>query len=281
MELYFSALQVSLAYGLMSLGIFITLRIFRLPDITTDGSFTCGAAVYALGMQDMNGSLPLFLLLAFLAGSAGGFCTGWITEKLRIKPLISGILVMSALYSINLLLMGKSNISIPLSEEALSPFYTWLTPSLVLCLALGALAFLLHSDYGLAMRATGHAEQMAMAHGIRPGHMRIAGLMLANGLTALSGAMVARFQGFTDINMGVGIVIAGLGSVMISESILQALGVKKLWLRLLFLVPATMLFRLILAFSLSMGVDPVLLKLVSSFLVLCVMSIPLLTRKPA
>lgn len=279
MDMYLAAIQVALAYALMSLGIFVTLRIFKLPDITTDGTFTSGAVIYALMMQDAEQSLFPVLLLAFFAGGIGGFLTGIINEKLRIQPLLSGILVMTALYSINLLLLGKSNMSLPMLPEAESFFQAWFVPLVVLMSCLGSIAWLLYSDYGLAMRATGHAEQMVKSQGIYPGRMRIAGLLIANGFTALSGAMVARFHGFADMGMGIGIVIAGLGSVMISETLMQAFGVQSLLIRLLMLIPATMLFRFILAFSLSLGIDPVLLKLISSMLVLGVMAIPLLFRK--
>lgn len=279
MDMYLAAIQVSLAYALMSLGIFVTLRIFKLPDITTDGTFTSGAVIYALMMQDAEQSLFPVLLLAFFAGGIGGFLTGIINEKLHIQPLLSGILVMTALYSINLLLLGKSNMSLPMLTEAESFFQAWLVPLVVLMSCLCSISWLLYSDYGLAMRATGHAEQMVKSQGIYPGRMRIAGLLIANGFTALSGAMVARFHGFADMGMGIGIVIAGLGSVMISETLMQAFGVQSLLIRLLMLIPATMLFRFILAFSLSLGIDPVLLKLISSLLVLGVMAIPLLFRK--
>lgn len=279
MDMYLAAIQVALAYALMSLGIFVTLRIFKLPDITTDGTFTSGAVIYALMMQDAEQSLFPVLLLAFFAGGIGGFLTGIINEKLRIQPLLSGILVMTALYSINLLLLGKSNMSLPMLPEAESFFQAWFVPLVVLMSCLGSIAWLLYSDYGLAMRATGHAEQMVKSQGIYPGRMRIAGLLIANGFTALSGAMVARFHGFADMGMGIGIVIAGLGSVMMSETLMQAFGVQSLLIRLLMLIPATLLFRFILAFSLSLGIDPVLLKLISSLLVLGVMAIPLLFRK--
>jgi putative ABC transport system permease protein len=279
MDMYLAAIQVSLAYALMSLGIFVTLRIFKLPDITTDGTFTSGAVVYALMMQNADQHLLPVLFFAFFAGGLGGFLTGIINEKLKIQPLLSGILVMTALYSINLLLLGKSNMSLPLSPDADSFFESWFIYLLVLMICLGSISWLLYSDYGLAMRATGHAEQMVKSQGIFPGRMRIAGLMIANGLTALSGAMVARFHGFADMGMGIGIVIAGLGSVMISETLLQAFGVRSLLIRLCMLLPATMLFRFILAFSLSLGVDPVLLKLISSLLVLGIIAIPILFRK--
>ncbi|MCU0446813.1 MAG: hypothetical protein MUE85_18040 [Microscillaceae bacterium] len=278
---YLSALVLGLGFTAMAIGIFISMRIFDIPDITTDGSYTLGGAVTALLLL---AKVPLFLTFwaAILAGALAGVCTGLIHTRLKINALLAGILVMTALYSINLSMMGRSNL--PLIETAnlleifnfnQASFFSQFVVLLFLNIGLwGLITYLLKTDFGLAMRATGNSETMIRANGVNTRRMKTIGLGIANALTAFSGFLIVQYQGFADINMGIGIVIVGLGSVMIGESLSNWLGWQKISYRLLGIIAGTLLFRLILAVSLALGVSPNLLKLTTTLLVLLVVALP-------
>jgi putative tryptophan/tyrosine transport system permease protein len=284
MSFYISALVLALALSFLGFGIFISVKIFNFPDITTDGSYTLGAAISAVLLMN-NFSPPLALLFSFVAGSIAGCLTGAITTKLKIEPLLSGILMMTALYSINLLVMQKSNIPLRDNNTIFSFLFKESNEEnqlLVLCIAVVCMLFflvtLLKTDFGLVLRASGNSKEMMEAMGVDTDKIKIIGLSFSNGLTALSGSLVAQYQGFCDINMGIGIVILGLGSVMISESILKFFEINSLWWRLLGVVAGTIIFRFILAFALSIGLDPVYLKLVTALMVLIVVGLPSLKK---
>ncbi|NJL12993.1 MAG: ABC transporter permease [Microscillaceae bacterium] len=279
--------MLGLAFAAMGLGIFITLRIFDIPDITTDGSYTLGGAITAVLLL-AQWPLLAILGLALLGGALAGMITGIIHTRLRVNALLAGILVMTALYSVNLEVMGKSNL--PLLEvqnflhllqfmglgAGLSGLLVLLLVGLMLW---GALSYLLRTDFGLAMRATGNAEAMIRANGVNTDRMKIIGLALANALTALSGFLVVQYQGFADINMGIGIVIVGLGSVVIGETLSRWTGQHQIGGRILGVILGTIVFRLILALALAAGVHPNWLKLLTSAFVLLVVALPNLRWK--
>jgi putative ABC transport system permease protein len=281
MNFYLSAILLGLGFASLALGIFITIRIFNIPDITTDGSFTLGGAVTAVLLSN-NIALPFVLLASFGAGAIAGSITGFIHTKLKVNALLAGILVMTALYSINLSIMGRSNIPLLNVNNIFNRFTIFSDANmqqLVILLSFAILlwlliAWLLKTDFGLAMRATGNNENMIRALGVNTDRMKITGLALANGLTALSGCLITQIQGFADINMGIGIVILGLGSVMIGELFLRMIRLNRITLHLLFVIAGSIFFRLILAFALSVGVDALYLKLVVALFVLLVVSIP-------
>jgi putative ABC transport system permease protein len=281
MDFYTSAILQGLGYVPMAVGIFITLRIFNIPDITTDGSFTLGAAVTALFLVSGWGTaitLPAVLISGALAGTA----TGLIHTKLRVHPLLSGILVMTALYSVNLLVMGRSNIPFAGVEQLFDGTQSATLYLIVFALVTGIfIVWLLRTDFGLAMRATGSSERMIRALGVNTDAMKITGLALANALTAMSGFLVAQFQSFADINMGIGIVISGLAAVMIGESLMKLFRSNATWLVIFFVIAGSVVFRLILAFVLSRGLDPNYLKLVTALLVLMVLMIVAIKRPRA
>jgi len=282
---YLSALILGLAFAAMGLGIFISMRIFDIPDITTDGSYTLGAALTAVLLLE-NQSIFLLFLLVPLVGMIAGMITGFIHTKLKVNALLAGILVMTALYSINLILMGKSNLPLIDTQNIFQLFTSFLSLTyaelLVLVLVIFVLAlaliFLLKTDFGLAMRATGDSETMIRANGVNTDWMKILGLGFANALIAISGSLVAQYQRFADINMGIGVVIIGLGSVMIGEALSNALSLKKIHWRILGVIIGTILFRMILGFTLALGIDPNLLKLVTAILVLIVVALPNLKK---
>jgi putative ABC transport system permease protein len=270
----------------MGLGIYITMKIFRIPDITTDGSYTLGAAVTAVLLLQ-GWSLWFVMGATIVAGAFSGVLTGLVHTRLKIDALLAGILVMTGLYSVNLTILGRSNIPLIDLETiftALSiferPVYNELWVGLLFLVVLGALlSYMLRTDFGIAMRATGNSESMTRAMGINNDRMKIIGLAIANALTALSGFLVAQYQNFTDINMGIGIVLVGLGSVLIGDALINWLGVQRIWLQLVFIVAGGILFQMVLAVALSLGVNPNLLKLITAVFVLAIVGIPRLARR--
>lgn len=281
-SLFLTAILRGLAFSALALGIFISMRIFDIPDITTDGSYTLGGAITAILLVT---AFPNWLILpiVIVGGALAGMVTGFIHTKLEVNALLAGILVMTALYSINLIVMGQSNI--PLNDvESIFDFWSFAYSDLLVLLLFtfilwGFMTWILKTDFGLAMRATGNAENMIRAFGVNTQRMKIIGLAMANALVALSGYLLVQFNGFADIHMGIGIVIVGLGSVMIGEALSTALGIRNITLRLLTIIAGTILFRLILAFTLYLGIDSRLLKLVTATFVLLAVALPILQKK--
>lgn len=286
MSFYLSAILLGLAYCGMGLGIYITLRIFNIPDITTDGSYTLGAAVTA-AMLSHGFSLPVVLIAVMIAGAIGGMCTGLIHTKMKIDPLLAGILVMTALYSVNLGIMGRSNIPLintPNIENifAFIPGDTtrWIAVMLLFTVGLCILiAYMLKTDFGLAMRATGNSETMVSAMGVNTKRMKVIGLSVANALTATSGFLVCQYQQFTDINMGIGIVIFGLGAVMMGEAVLSFTKIQSIPIHLAGVIFGCILFRVIIGAALTIGINPNWLKLVTAVIVLIVVALPNIRKK--
>lgn len=281
MDFYLGALLQGCCFSGLAVGIFLSMKIFNIPDITTDGSYTLGAVVTAILMQRQ---LPpgLILPIVLAAGALAGAFTGIIHTKLKINALLAGILVMTALYSINLTLMGRSNIPLLNYKTLFSSLVIVKDANLntliillgfVMLLAL-LISYILKTDFGIAMRATGSSETMIRALGVNTDRMKIIGLALANALTASSGYLIAQYQGFTDINMGIGIVIAGLGSVIIGETFINWTHINSISRSILLVISGALIFQLVLAFTLSLGVDAGLLKLVTALFVLLIVSLP-------
>lgn len=281
MSFYLTAIALALALTALGWGIYLSLRVFNIPDITTDGSYTLGAALTAIHLST-GGSWIVAIALSLLGGFLAGLTTGLIHTKLKVNALLAGILVMTAAYSVNLSIMGKSNIPLLQTKDLFSSLSIFndstistISILLVILLAIGfALNYFLKSDVGLAMRATGSAPEMAASMGIPVQRMKIIGLAIANALTALSGSIVAQYQGFADINMGIGIVIFGLGAVMIGESIVSLFPQKSIALRLFAVVLGCIIFRAVIAFSLASGIDPNWLKAITAAFVLVFVAIP-------
>ncbi len=284
MNFYLTAILLGLGFSSLAMGIYISMRIFNIPDITTDGSFTLGGAVTAIMLSSGQPVYYVFIF-AFIAGAIAGALTAIIHTRLKVNALLSGILVMTALYSVNLAIMGRSNIPLigtPSIFQQINGVSELQSQLIVLLIFSGiiffGLSWLLKTDFGLAMRATGNNEVMIRAFGVNTTRMKIAGLALANGLTAVSGFLISQLQGFSDIGMGIGIVILGLGSVMIGEIFMRLLKIRNIAIHLLGVIAGTIIFRLILAFALSIGIDSLYLKLVVAIFVLIVVSIPNLKR---
>lgn len=281
MEFYLTALVLGLCLSSMALGIFISMKIFNIPDITTDGSYTLGAVVTAL-LLTAHWNTAAIIPVVLIAGAIAGVLTGLIHTRLKIDALLAGILVMTGLYSINLTLLGRSNVpllNIPVLFSTLhifsSPVYNNVAIALLfIAIITLIIAYLLLTDFGIAMRATGSNASMTRALGINDAKMKIIGLAIANSLTALSGYLVCQYQNFTDINMGIGIVITGLGSVLIGQTLINWWNIKSILFQLVVILFGSILFQLVLAFTLSIGIDPNLLKLVTASFVLLIVVIP-------
>jgi putative ABC transport system permease protein len=295
MSLLIGSLTIGLILSLLALGVYISFRIFDFPDITADGSFTLGAAVMAtLLVHQVN---PFIASAAgFCAGMLAGALTGLLHSKFKIHGLLAGILVMTALYSINLHIMGKSNVPLltnttlaTFAEQAAGILYGHETATILgwevsardaailLCTVLG-LAFVagllnwfLRTNLGTAMRATGDNQQMIRALGVNVGMMTILGLALSNGLIALSGALLAQYQGFADVQMGIGMVVWGLASVIIGEALV---GTRRVGLAIAGAIMGAVLFRLLVALALRWGLNPNDLKLITAVFVFLALVLP-------
>jgi putative ABC transport system permease protein len=288
MDFYLTALLQGLCFAGIAFGIYISMKIFNIPDITTGGSYTLGGVVTgAMLMHNQPGYIILPTVL--FAGGVAGALTGIIHTKLKINALLAGILVTTALYSINLTILGRSNLpllNLPtlfsvvnlITDINQNSLFILLSFTLVVTLIMG---YLLKTDFGLAMRATGNSEAMIRALGVNTDRMKITGLAIANALTALSGYLFVQLQGFADISMGIGIMIVGLGSVIIGETIINWLRITSVWLSLVLVMAGTVIFQFVLAFTLSIGVDANLLQLVTAVFVLLIVGLPRLTGRQA
>ncbi|PPL00334.1 ABC transporter permease [Parapedobacter indicus] len=281
MDFYVAAIIQAMCFGPLVIGLFLSMKIFNIPDITTDGSYTLGAVITAVGLaQGSSAIVTLFLALA--GGALAGSCTALIHTRLRIHALLAGILVMTALYSVNLVLLGRSNMPLLGYMDIFSGFGVFESPDhntlsvllIMLAILFLVMSYLLRSDFGIAMRATGDSEPMIRAQGVNTSRMKVYGLAISNALVACSGSLMAQFQGFTDINMGIGIVISGLGAVIIGDTAINFLKVRAISVMLVCVLFGVVIFQLILAAALGVGVDANLLKLTTSLLVLFIVALP-------
>jgi len=280
------SLYEGLAFGFVTIGVYLTFRVLAFPDLTVDGSFVLGGAVAAVLI--VNGVNPfLATLAAFGAGMCAGLATSLLNTKLKIPALLASILVMVGLYSINLRVMGRSNL--PLLREAtifsltsqLLGLETRLEYRLVVAGVLAVVVFFilnwfLRTEIGLALRATGDNEQMVRGAGVDTDKMTILGVSIANGLVAFSGGVVAQGQGFSDVNMGVGMIIMGLAAVIIGEALFRPKGVARL---LLAALGGTFVYRLVISIALRMGMRAGDLKLITAVIVIIALAIPYLQKK--
>ena len=275
------------ALGFVALGVFVSYKLFAFPDITTDGSFTLGAVVATVLL--VAGVDPVWATLAGMAaGAAAGACTGMLHAILGIEPLLAGILMMTALASVNLVVLGRSNVPLSGVKTLLDRAEVALLPAarllgfddaaaaeaarlgfmlLTACVAVLLLYLFFRTRLGTAMRAGGDTPTMARALGRNTGGLTVAGLAIANSLTALSGAMVAQYQGFADVQMGIGMVVWGMASVFLGGALLATLA-------------GSVTFRLLVAAALRAGLDPDWLKFTTALVVLTALVAPrMLVRK--
>lgn len=278
-NLVITSLEQGIVFGIMALGVFVTFKVLDFPDLTVDGSFPLGAAVASI-MIFYGGNSFLALIVATAAGMGAGFITGFLNTKGKITGLLAGILTMTALYSINLRVMGRSNVTLLNAKTIFTYFEKWgiprqwvfLTTFIIITVIIKILLdSFLKTEVGFALRATGNNPNMARALGVNTEAMKILGLSISNGLVALSGALVAQYQGFADIGMGVGTVVAGLASVIIGEMII---GERKIGLATFSALLGSFIYRLSIGIALRLGFAATDLKLLTTILVIIALSTP-------
>ncbi len=278
LSLLLGSSELGIIYAVMALGVFISFRTLNTPDLTVDGSFVLGAAVSAVLCA--SGHPLLGLVLAFLAGALAGCVTSLLNTKLGVQPLLAGILVMLGLYSVNLRVMGNKP-NVPLRNvrtlynfpqlEFLGDFTELVISLFILILILALLFLFLKTRFGFVLRATGDNEHMVRASGVNTDYTKFIGLALSNGLVGLCGAMIAQFQKFADVQMGVGMVVIGLASVIIGEVVF---GTRSLLRRLMAVALGSVLYRFIIALAFELGMPATDLKLVSAVIVALALSAP-------
>ena len=301
MTLLIGSFTLGLILSLLALGVYVSFRIFNIPDITAEGSVTLGASVAAALIVSGHGA-AISTACGAAAGMVAGTVTGVLATKCKINKLLSGILVMTALYSINLHVMGKSNLPL-LNEATLATrvdqlgskifggtadldIAGWSVGVRDVSILLIAMLFVIvtcillylffRTNLGAAMRATGDNPQMICALGVSVDAMTIFGLAMSNGLIALSGALIAQYQGFADVQMGIGIVVLGLASVIIGEALVGTRAVGQL---ITGTVMGSVLFRLLVAIALRWGINPNDLKLITAVFVFAALVMPDLARR--
>ncbi|MES2214806.1 MAG: ABC transporter permease [Pseudomonadota bacterium] len=238
------AIEIGLIYSLVAIGVYITFKIIDFPDLTVDGSFTLGAAI--AGAMISAGFNPyLSTIVAIFAGSIAGVITGYLNTRWKILGLLAGILVMTALYSINLRIMTRPNIAI-IDEPTIFGSRSIIITSLIIVTALILiLTRFFASHFGLGIRAAGINPKVSSAYGISVSKMKIIALALSNGIVGLAGALFTQSQGFADISMGTGTVIVGLASVIIGEAIIHP---QKIFVGLMTCAVGSVLYRVVIAF---------------------------------
>lgn len=283
------ALEQGLVYGIMVLGVYLTFRVLDFPDLTVDGSLPLGAAVSAVAIT--HGVNPFVsLILAGLAGFAAGAVTAFLNTKLKILHLLSSILTMIALYSINIRIMGGPNISLLGVPTILDPLMSLGVPGYVVAPILYGLAavtitsgliWFLYTEFGQAMLATGDNPQMITSLGVNTHQVILFGVGLSNALVAVSGALVAQNQGASDVNMGIGTIIAGLASVILGETVFGRSGVVRACVAVLL---GSILYRLVIAMALGVKLGrfaftPSDLNLITAMLVVVALMAPGVKRR--
>ncbi|GAB6738090.1 ABC transporter permease [Streptococcus uberis] len=280
MALILSSISQGLLWSVMAIGVYLTFRILDIADLTAEGSYPLGAAICASSIVSGMNSL-LATLLAFLGGLLAGLMSGFIHTKLKIPALLTGIISLTALYSINLKVLGKANVALLGQKTLVSQLYdmgftktasVMIVGGIFVGLVIVLLTLLMKTQIGLALRSTGDNIPMSEANGIQTDHMKLLGYMLSNGLIALCGALLCQNNGYADLNAGVGTIVIGLASIIIAEVVIRNLSIG--W-RLLSVVLGSVIYRLIILAILSIpGMDADLVKLFSAMLLAAVLYLP-------
>lgn len=284
-DIILTAISQGLLWAIMAIGVFITFRILDIADLSAEGSFPLGAASTAIMI--VNGINPLLATIGgFVAGMLAGAVAGFLHTKMKIPALLTGIIVLTALYSVNLLVLGSANVSLVGQETlvtvmtsalSLSKIYAVILIGVIfVALVILLLVVLLNTQMGLALRATGDNLAMGEANGIKVDRMKILGYMVSNGLIALAGSLLAQNNGYADMNMGTGTIVNGLASIILAEVIVKYLPLgKRLWS----IVLGSILYRLVLVIILAMNVDAQMLKLASAVLLALILYVPEIRNK--
>ena len=265
-------------WGIMAVGVYLTFKVLDLADLTVDGSFGTGGAVLVVcTIAGMN--IWLAMLLAFLAGCIAGLVTGILHTTFGIPAILAGILTQLALYSVNLRIMsGRANVALNIDEYGILVSLRYIPKSILVggafaLVIIGLLYWFFGTELGAGVRATGCNEAMARANGINTGFNKVLGLVLSNGIVALSGGLLAQYQGFADINMGRGAIVIGLAAVIIGDVIFGKL-FKNFALRLLAAVLGGVIYYIVIQLVLQMGLNANDLKLFSALVVALFLGVP-------
>ncbi len=276
------AVAQGLIWGIMAIGLYVTYKILDFADLTVDGSITTGACVCAVMLND-GVSVWLCLLAAFLSGALAGLITGVLHTLMGIPPILSGILTQLMLWSINLKILGKANMAV--SGRVLPVLITSLDNIAAIFVVLafvlgliGLLYFFFGTEIGCTLRATGNNEQMVKAQGVNVKANKMLGLMLSNALVALSGALLAQYQGFADINMGRGAIVIGLAAIIIGQTLVGLIG-RNFALKLFGCALGGVCYYLVYQFVIWLGLDTDLLKLLSAIVVAVFLAIPYVKKE--
>ena len=279
MDVLNTAISQGFLWSLMAMGIYITYRILNIADLTAEGSFPLGAAVAA--SMIVSGQNVIFATLAaVIAGMCAGLITGLLHTKLKIPALISGILSMTGLYSMNLRIMGRSNISLLGTRTIFTLFHNMGIPTHMIPMVVGIIGSILvifllflffRTEIGFVLRSTGDNEQMTRAQGVSTDAMKILGLVISNGLIAVAGSLVAQNNGFADISMGIGAIVIGLAAVTIGEVMFSNLTIAK---RLMTVVLGSIVYRMIIALAINLNMNPNDLRLISAVILAIVLASP-------
>lgn len=265
-------LEQSFILAIMVIGVYISYKILDFPDMTVDGSFPLGGSVTAL-LLVKGVNLILAILVAMILGAIAGAITGYINVKLKVTNLLAGIIVMTGLYSINLRIMGKSNIPLFTTKNIFHGNISPVVVSIIFLLVVKVIVdFLLNTKFGFALKALGDNESLVVSLGLDEKVWKIYGLMISNSLVALSGGLLAQYQGFADVGMGTGTIITGLASIIIGEAIL---GKNKLLKGTWMVIIGTIIYKAIISIALWIGMNASDLKLITSILVVIIIYLKL------
>lgn len=268
MDLILNVLEQGLLFGIVAIGVYITYKILDFPDLSVDGTFPLGAAICAaLLVKDINPYIAV--LIATLGGAVAGLVTALLNVKLKITNLMSGILVMIGLYSINLMIMGKSNIPLFNTKSVFKENNKIIVILIVVLVIKVLFDLFLKTKLGSLLIAVGDNEQLVTSIGVNKNNIKILGLMISNGLVALSGALTAQYQGFSDVTMGTGVVVMGLAAVIIGSSIFKKISLIKATTLSIF---GAIIYKLAIALALKWKLDPNYLKLMTAVIVIVALS---------
>ncbi len=262
--------EQSLIFAIMVMGVYISFRILDFPDMTVDGSFPMGAAIVASCL--VRGMNPILaLVLAFLGGAAAGFITGFIHVKFKITNILAGIIVMTGLYSINIKIMGRSNISLFKENHLFTMGWdaiVIIAAAVIICKI--CLDFLLKTKFGFVLKALGDNETLVVSLGVNKDRLKIYGLMISNAIVTLAGGIYAQYQGFADVGMGTGIIVTGLASIIIGESVIRN---KRMLAMTTTVILGTLIYRAVITAALKIGFNASDLKLITSVIVVGILAI--------
>lgn len=284
MDTLLNGLNQGIVWAVLALGVYISFRLLDFADLTCEGSFTLGAITSSVLLMDSQMNPILVCLIAFLTGAVAGLVTGILNTKLKIPPILSGILTLTALSSVNLLISGnRSSIGLRGADR----FYSWLdigiknatlvSGIIILAVLIAAMYWFFGTEAGSAIRATGVNEKMCRAQGINTDNTKIIGLMLSNALIALSGALVAQQQGTATLSMGTGAIVIGLASVIIGETLIPIK--RNFALTLVSIIIGSIVYRIIFVYVLLVGLDTEYIKLITAVIVVIALCLPMIKSK--